>query len=81
MEKTMTTDTSLNTDKHNRLSMNDFLNFGVDQMAYVKGVRRDDGHQVFGIYAADGTQLSVLERFESAIAVLHDNDLTPVSVH
>ena len=81
MDRTMTTDTTPNVDKQSQLSMNDFLNFGVDQMAYVKAMRGDDGHQVFGIYAADGTELTVLERFESAIAVVQDNDLTPLSVH
>lgn len=77
----MTTDTNQTIEKEATLSAHEFLNFGMDQMAYVKAMRADDGHEVFGIYAADGTELTVLDQFDSAIAVVRDNDLTPLSVH
>ena len=63
------------------LSAKEFLNFGLDQVAYVKPKPNAAGDIMFGIYAADGTELTVLEQFDNAVAVIKDHDLTPLSVH
>lgn len=63
-----------------RLSRKDFASFGLDDLAYVKSVDLD-GDMGFAIYAADGTQLAVLDEREAAVATIRQNDLEPVSVH
>jgi hypothetical protein len=64
------------------LSPRDFLKIGMDEIAYVrpilvKGVTKP----VYGVYAADGTQLSVLDSMDMAIATMRHNDLLPVTLH
>ena len=63
------------------LSPNDFLRVGVNEIAYIRAL--DDaaeGLPQFGIYAADGTRLSVTETFDTAIAAVRHNDLVPVTL-
>lgn len=59
------------------LSMQDFLSVGLDQVAYVKCIEDDN----FSIHAADGSQISVMETYDTAIAAIRVNDLFPVTVH
>lgn len=66
------------------LSTNDFLRIGVNEIAYVRPLDlADHGEpkQAYGVYAADGTQLSVLETMDMAIATMRHNDLVPVTLH
>lgn len=65
------------------LSPRDFLRVGIDEIAYVRTVSLtgDDDKEAFAIYAADGTQLSVLDSMDMAIATLRHNDLVPVTLH
>jgi len=67
------------------LSSRDFLKIGVNEVAYVRPMSlRVDDHkekQAFAIYAADGTQLSVLDSMDMAIATLRHNDLVAVTLH
>lgn len=59
------------------LSMQDFLSVGLDQVAYIKCIEDDN----FSIHAADGSQISVMETYDTAIAAIRVNDLFPVTVH
>lgn len=68
------------------LSPRDFLRIGMDEIAYVrpvflKGLKASDAKEAFAVYAADGTQLSVLDSMDMAIATLRHNDLVPVTLH
>jgi len=66
------------------LSTHDFLRIGVNEIAYVRALdipAQGDTKQAYGVYAADGTQLSVLETMDMAIATMRHNDLVPVTLH
>lgn len=66
------------------LSTNDFLRIGMNEIAYVRpfALADDvDAKQAFAVYAADGTQLSVLDTMDMAMATLRHNDLVPVTLH
>lgn len=68
------------------LSTNDFLRIGMNEIAYVRPlslgmVQKGDAKQAFAVYAADGTQLSVLDTMDMAMATLRHNDLVPVTLH
>lgn len=68
------------------LSSHDFLRIGVNEIAYVRPLsvtdaRDGDEKQAFAVYAADGTQLSVLDSMDMAMATLRHNDLTRVTLH
>ncbi len=64
------------------LSLRDFARIGMDEIAYIRPVtvagRTVDA---FAVYAADGTQLSVLDSMDMAIATMRHNDLMPVTLH
>ena len=62
------------------LSIQDFLAFGVNQIAYIKPVIID-GSQAWSIHAADGRPLSVMETADEAVAISWHNDLKPVMLH
>lgn len=62
------------------LSVRDFLNLGVKDVAYIRPISIDN-RQAYAIHAADGTPLSVLDSLDNAIIVVRDNDLEPVTVH
>lgn len=62
------------------LSHQDFLNFGVHQIAYIKPIRLDEG-QGYAIHAADGTALSVMDSLDGAIMLARHNNLYPVTIH
>ena len=63
------------------LSSKDFLRIGMDEIAYVRPVNVTGDHKdAYAIYAADGTQLSVLDTMDMAIATLRHNDLVPVTI-
>ncbi len=63
------------------LSQKDFLQIGMHEIAYVRMLDLPDSGQAFAIYAADGTQLSVLGTMDMAMATLRHNDLVPVTLH
>lgn len=62
------------------LSHQDFLNFGVHQIAYIKPIRMEEG-QAYAIHAADGTALSVMDSLDGAILLAKHNNLYPVTIH
>lgn len=67
------------------LSSSDFLRIGMNEVAYVRPMSLRDGNhaekQAYAVYAADGTQLSVLDSMDMAIATLRHNDLVAVTLH
>jgi len=63
------------------LSPKDFLNIGIHQIAYIRPVVKNGEASAYSIHAADGTQLSVLESLDTAIAAVRHNDLQAVTVH
>lgn len=62
------------------ISMQDFRNMGIDQIAYVKPLHADDA-DVFSVHAADGRQISVIDSYASAVALIHQNEMHAVTVH
>lgn len=61
------------------LSQQDFLAFGVQQIAYIRPVQMN-GMAAFAIHAADGTPLAFHEDADMARALTRQNDLEPVTV-
>jgi len=57
-----------------QLSVEDFLHVGMDQVAYVKPVP-DSTNNTYAVHAADGSQISVMESYDTAIAAVRFNDL------
>lgn len=62
------------------LSQQDFLAFGLNDVAYVRDIETDDGEAV-GIFAADGTRMAVMRDVQTAIAAVRQNEMEPLSVH
>jgi hypothetical protein len=62
------------------LSSQDFRNFGVQQLAYIRPVLIQN-RTAYAIHAADGTPLSVMDTHDTAIIAVRHNDLEPVTVH
>lgn len=62
------------------LSSQDFLNFGLEEVAYIRPVEVD-GEDVFAIHRADGTPISIAENMDSAIVSARYNDLEPLAVN
>lgn len=57
-----------------------FLHFGLEDIAFVKPVVTDDGEHAFAIHGADGRALAVAPDRDQAMALVRQNDLTPVDV-
>ena len=63
-----------------KLSTQDFKNFGLHQIAYIKSVKHDTGtHYV--VYSADGQELDILQTRNEAIMSARTKDLDPVILH
>ena len=73
------------------LSIQDFLDVGLNQVAYIRCLEKsnldnndgssNDNCKSFAIYAADGSQISVMDSYDTAIAAIRINDLFPVTLH
>lgn len=65
-----------------KLTPKDFLDVGMHQVAYIKPIRSDLDHPgCFAIHAADGSRLSVMDSYDTALAAVRLNDLYPVTLH
>lgn len=62
------------------LSSQDFLTFGMHDVAYIRRVYID-GKDGFAVHAADGTPLSVLDSFDEARQIIQHNDLESANLH
>lgn len=60
-----------------RLSPQEFLGVGMDQIAYIRRVSGSG----FSIHAADGTQLSIVSSYNDAVMAARAGDLYPVTLH
>ncbi len=63
-----------------RISPQDFVSLGLQQVAYVKPVMIA-GAPAFAVHAADGTQIAVMADRRIAVATIKQHDLEAVSVH
>ncbi|WP_022729677.1 DUF1150 family protein [Fodinicurvata sediminis] len=59
-----------------QLTQDDFLSFGVDDVAYVRPFQ-----DAVGIFAADGTKIAVMADFDVACAAVRQNGMEPMTVH
>lgn len=63
------------------LRAQDFLNFGLGHIAYIRPVSDDGGDAGhWGIFAADGTMMTAHDNAEDAFLALRENNLRPISV-
>jgi hypothetical protein len=58
----------------------DFAQFGIERLAYVKRVV-SKGVCAYAIYAADGTEIVTVEARAAALKILREHDLEPASIH
>lgn len=64
-----------------QLSAQDFLDVGLDQVAYIRPIiNSGDNEGYFSVHAADGSQLSVMDSYDTALAAVRMNDLYPVTL-
>ncbi|QQG36235.1 MAG: DUF1150 family protein [Micavibrio aeruginosavorus] len=62
------------------LSAQDFLAYGLAQIAYVRPIRVE-GQVAWALHAADGTVLTIQNQAGVAAVLARQNDLDPVSLH
>jgi len=62
------------------LDDNEFLNFGLNRVAYIRPVQ-SNAQKMYSLHAADGTHLSTLESEQLATILAMHNELAPVTVH
>jgi hypothetical protein len=62
------------------LSPQDWTDFGVNDVAYMKRVTLE-GLPRYSIHAANGQPLAVMDTCEVAKAAIRQNELEPLSVH
>lgn len=62
------------------LSKDDFLDIGMNQIAYVKPMKVDEEKSAYSVHAADGTQISVMDTYDTAVAAVRFNDMYPVTL-
>jgi hypothetical protein len=67
-------------DSLKNISAQDLLNFGLNDIAYLKPANVN-GQAVFAIHAADGSQLAFVANREVGVAAMQQHDLEPVSLH
>lgn len=61
------------------LSNQDFLAFGLNQIAYIKPVHVM-GRDAYTLHGADGSALAVIDSFEAAIMAVRQNDMEAVTL-
>lgn len=68
------------TQKLKQLSVQDFAQLGLPNLAYVRRVVVNDEIR-FAIHAADGSTMGVAPDIEVAFAAVRQHDMEPLSVH
>jgi len=63
------------------LTEDDFRDLGIQQVAYIKPVHVKSDIIMYSVHAANGTPLSVMESYDSAIGAIRKNELEPITVH
>lgn len=59
----------------------DLALIGLNDVAYVRAAKSDDGAVAWVIHAADGTPIAVMDDRETAFAAIIQNDMEPLSAH
>lgn len=62
------------------LSQKDFLNIGMDQIAYIRPLKLH-ADEFYAVHAADGTPISVVNSMDSALASVKSSEMHAVTVH
>ncbi len=62
------------------LTPQDFLSFGVQDVAYIKPVS-NNGKTEYVVHGADGTPLSVVSSVSDATMLIHRNDMEKAILH
>ncbi len=62
------------------LSTQDFKNFGLHQIAYIRAIQ-DGNDTTYAIHSADGKKISAEDTLNKAIIATRQNDLEPVTIH
>ena len=62
------------------LSVQDFKDFGLQQIAYIRTIE-DKSRTLYAVHFANGKSISVKDTLDQAILVSRQNDLEPVTVH
>jgi hypothetical protein len=69
-------------EKDQSLTIDDLLTVGMNQVAYIRTINTDDkSAPEFSVHAADGTQLSIMDSYDMALAAVKMSDLYPVTLH
>lgn len=63
------------------LTSRDLALVGLNDVAYVRAIKSDDGAVAWAIHAADGTPIAVVDDRETAFAAIIQNDMEPLSAH
>ena len=65
------------------LSQKDFLNIGMDQIAYIRPLKLHtaESDEFYAVHAADGTPISVVNSMDSALASVKSSEMHAVTVH
>lgn len=64
------------------LSTHDFLKIGINEIAYIRKHSVEGREKpAYGLYAADGTQLSLLDNMDMVRMTLSHHDLHAVTLH
>lgn len=61
-----------------RLSLQDFLHMGKDQIAYVRPLDDEPG---FTVHGADGLPVASIGSYASAVAYIRQHEMFPVTLH
>ena len=62
------------------MSAHDFFMWGMDNVVYIRDVPQEE-NPVFGVFAADGTQIAYAHSRNEARLWARHNELEPLSVH
>ncbi len=62
------------------LSIQDFKNFGLQQIAYIKTVQNGDDVN-YSVHSADGEEIRIMDSLDEAIITTRQGNLEPVTVH
>ena len=68
------------TERLQPMSVPEFSQLGVGHVAYIRSLVVN-GMPAFGIYSAAGQQLAVVPTRESAVGIVRQNEMEPVSLH
>ena len=63
-----------------QITPKDLLALGVDDVAYIRPVIRED-QQLYAVFAADGREIVALPSRNLAEALIRQHDLDPVTLH